>query len=127
MLTHPNNSGSEYQTIIFIETALSEIYLSPHLLPEDIGQDSPDDEDNGEEEKDDEVGEDEALDLLPGGKAAKDREKREDDGDDEHDVGGVQVEPAPEQLVQEGLVFDRPDGEGKKNKTGDEAKTSSEI
>ena len=59
--------------------------MTGHLLPEDIGQDSPDDEDNSEEEKDDEVCEDEALDLLPGGKAAKDREKREDDGDDEHD------------------------------------------
>ena len=117
---------------ISIETAVAcsfqkHMYVIGHLLPEDIGQDSPDDEDNGEEEKDDEVREDEALDLLPGGKAAKDREKREDDGDDEHDVGGVQVEPAPQQLVQEGLVFDCPDGEGKKNKTGDEAKASSEI
>ena len=108
-------------------TIQKHMYVIAHLLPEDIGQDSPDDEDNGEEEKDDEVCEDEALDLLPGGKAAKDREKREDDGDDEHDVGGVQVEPAPQQLVQEGLVFDCPDGEGKKNETGDEAKASSEI
>ena len=128
MLTHPNNSMSCFISDHYILACyLSEIYLIDHLLPEDIGQDSPDDEDNSEKEKDDEVCEDEALDLLPGGKAAKDREKREDDGDDEHDVGGVQVEPAPQQLVQEGLVFDCPDGEGKKNKTGDKAKASSEI
>ena len=97
----------------------SEESIFQYLLPEHIGKDSSDDEDNGEEEQDDEVGEHKALDLLPCGEASKAGEGGEHRGDDEDDVGGVHVEPAPQQLVEESLVFEGPYGEGEEDEAGD--------
>ena len=90
-----------------------------YLLPEHIGKDTSDDEDNGEEEQDDEVDEHKALDLLPRGEASKAGEGGEHRGDDEDDVRGVHVEPAPQQLVEESLVFEGPYGEGEEDEAGD--------
>ena len=92
-----------------------------HLLSEHIGKDTSDDEDNGEEEEDDEVGEDKAFDLLPGGEASKAGEEGEHCGDDEDDVGGVHVQPAPQQLVEESLVLESPDGKRKEDDASNDA------
>ena len=105
----------------------SEESIFQYLLPEHIGKDSSDDEDNGEEEQDDEVGEHKALDLLPCGEASKAGEGGEHRGDDEDDVGGVHVEPAPQQLVEESLVFEGPYGEGEEDDTSDDAETRRKV
>ena len=58
---------------------------------------------------DDNLREQEALDLLHGCKAPKAGEEDHGSGGDEDDVGGVHVEPVPQQLLQERLVVHRPD------------------
>ena len=85
------------------------------LLSEDVGENPTDHGDDGEEEEEDKVGEEEALDLLDGGEPAKGGEEDHEDGGDEDGVGGVHVQPVPEQLLQEGLVVHCPEAESKKN------------
>ena len=79
------------------------------LLSEDIGENPTDHGDDGEEEEEDEVGEEEAFDLLDGGEPAKAGEEDHEDGGDEDGVGGVHVQPVPQQLLQERLVVHRPE------------------
>ena len=55
--------------------------------------------------------EQEALDLLHGCEASKDREEDHGGGGDEDDVGGVHVQSVPQQLLQEGLVIHCPDAQ----------------
>ena len=98
-----------------------------HLFSKHIGNNASDDEDNGEKKKHNEVGQHEALDLLPRGEAAKAGEYSEDNRDDENDVGGVHVQPAPQQLLEEGLVFEGPDCDGKKDDASDDSETRRKV
>ena len=85
------------------------------LLSEDVGENPTDHGDDGEEEEEDKVGEEEALDLLHRSEPAEAGEEDHQDGGDEDGVGGVHVQPVPQQLLQEGLVVHRPETESKKN------------
>ena len=109
---------------------------NPHLLPEDVSKGAADHENHKKKEHQhvvSEQGEDdqtcrfndmevdgddqgllreqEALDLLHGGEASEEGEEDHGGGGDENDVGGVHVQPVPEQLLQERLVVHRPDAE----------------
>ena len=57
----------------------------------------------------DDLREQEALDLLHSSEASKAWEEDHGGGGDEDDVGGVHVEPVPQQLLQERLVVHCPD------------------
>ena len=87
------------------------------LLSEDISENPADHGDDGEEEEEDEVGEQKALDLLHGSEPAEAGEEDHEDGGEEDGVGGVHVQPVPQQLLQEGFVVHRPETKCKKNKT----------
>ena len=93
-----------------------EYNLRKDLLSEDISENPADHGDDGEEEEEDEVGEQKALDLLHGSEPAKAGEKDHEDGGEEDGVGGVHVQPVPQQLLQEGFVVHRPETKCKKNK-----------
>ena len=91
-------------------------YKQKDLLSEDVGKNPSDHGDDGEEEEEDEVVEEEALDLLHGSEPAKAGEEDHEDGGEEDGVGGVHVQPVPQQLLQEGFVVHRPETKCKKNK-----------
>ena len=90
-------------------------YKRKYLFSEDIGENPTDHGDDREEEEEDKVGEEEALDLLHRRKPAEAREEDHEDGGDEDGVGGVHVQPVPQQFLQEGFVVHRPEAEGQKN------------
>ena len=81
-----------------------EYNLRKDLLSEDISENPADHGDDGEEE--------EKKALLHGSEPAKAGEEDHEDGGEEDGVGGVHVQPVPQQLLQECLVVHRPEAEG---------------
>ena len=94
-----------------------EYNLRKDLLSEDISENPADHGDDGEEEEKDEVGEQKALDLLHCSEPAKAGEEDHEDGGEEDGVGGVQVQPVPQQHLQKSFDVHRPETKCKKKKT----------
>ena len=79
------------------------------LVPENVAEDAADQEDDEHEEQKDEVGQQHALDLLPGAEASQEADDDDDASGDDEDVGRGDEELVAEEALDEGLVGQGPD------------------
>ena len=79
-----------------------------HLLTEDVGEDTTDEQDDKEEGHEHKISEEQAFDFFIGREASEEGEKDDKARRDDDDVGSVHIQAISQQFIKERFVIHGP-------------------